>query len=91
MSNNALCQKATLEDRIERARYELEEEWRHVTFWQKREAWEYAETLRPNVVAAELRLNVLLEQQRQKRQAKARRYQETRQSIIDGVMARLGA
>lgn len=91
MSHEPLCQKATLEDRIARARWELEQEEQEIVFWQKREAWEYAETLRPNVVAAELRLNVLLEQQRQKRQAKVRRYQETRQSIIDGVMARLGA
>ena len=92
MSNEPLCRKATLEDRIAQARYELDEEWRHVTFWQRREAWEYAEEIRVIfVVPAELRLNALLERQRYEKRRKAQRYQETRQSIIDGVLARLGA
>lgn len=92
MSNDALCQKATLEDRIAQARYELEREWDEVTFWQKREAWDYADTLIERFVKpAELRLNVLLERQRYEKRRKAQRYQETRQSIIDGVLAKLGA
>ncbi len=92
MSNNALCQKATLQDQIEQARHELDQEWAEVTFWQKRGAWDYAnECIERFVKPAELRLNALLERQRYEQRRRVQRYQQTRQSIIDGVMARLGA
>jgi IS30 family transposase len=81
----------TIREAIGNAQFRLEQAQQRVGYWQEKGDWEYADTLMADVTAADLELNTLLERAKYLRELPRRRYEHTRQSIIDGVLARINS